>query len=83
MNGTTTTPAVTNPYLAWSPVNSQSRVVDLVRSAKHTLIVSSENLSDPVIQAALIDAASRQSTSGSSRRCVTRTPTRSTTCRSR
>ena len=58
-NGTKTTPALASPYLAVSPINSQSRLADLVNSAKSTIIASSENLGDPSIQAAMVAAAAR------------------------
>jgi cardiolipin synthase A/B len=58
-NGTATTPALSSPYLAWSPVNSESRLSDFVNSAKKTLVATSENLGDPDIQKAMIAAAKR------------------------
>jgi phosphatidylserine/phosphatidylglycerophosphate/cardiolipin synthase-like enzyme len=58
-NGTATTPTVSDAHLAWSPVNSESRLVAFVAAAKKTLVVSSENLGDAPIQAALIAAAKR------------------------
>ena len=58
-NGTATTPAVNDAHLAWSPVNSESRLVAFVGAATKTLVVSSENLGDAPIQAALIAAAKR------------------------
>ena len=58
-NNTNITPTLSSPYLAWSPVNSEDRLVAFVKAAQTTLIVSSENLGDAPIQAALIDAVAR------------------------
>ncbi len=58
-NGTATTPPVSNAHLAWSPVNSESRLVAFVNAATKSLVVSSENLGDAPIQAALVAAAKR------------------------
>jgi phosphatidylserine/phosphatidylglycerophosphate/cardiolipin synthase-like enzyme len=57
--GTATTPPLTNPSLAWSPINSRDRLKAFVDSAKKTLVVSSENLGDPTIQQAMLDAVGR------------------------
>ncbi len=59
-NNTANTPELTDPNLVWSPVNSEDRLVALVKSATKTLVVSSENLGDAPIQAALIDAATNR-----------------------
>jgi cardiolipin synthase len=58
-NGTATTPTLSSPYLAWSPVNSESRLTAFVNSAKTSLVATSENLGDPDIQKAMIAAAKR------------------------
>lgn len=58
-SGTATTPPLTDPHLAWSPVNSRDRLVAFVEGAKKTLVVSSENLGDAPIQKALIAAVTR------------------------
>ena len=58
-NNTAITPTVSDANLAWSPINSESRLVSFVESATKTLVVSSENLGDAPIQAALIAAAKR------------------------
>jgi cardiolipin synthase len=58
-NGTANTPALSSPYLAWSPVNSESRLTDFVNSAKTSLVATSENIGDPDIQAAMIAAVKR------------------------
>jgi phosphatidylserine/phosphatidylglycerophosphate/cardiolipin synthase-like enzyme len=52
-------PGVSDPRLVLSPVNSESRLQELIGSAKRELIVTVENLGDPVIQEALIRAARR------------------------
>lgn len=56
-NGTSDTPALSSPYLVWSPSDSESRLVSLIQSAKKTIVVSSENLGDDAIDQALIAAA--------------------------
>jgi cardiolipin synthase A/B len=58
-NATANTPALTSPYLAVSPVNSQSTLTAFVNSAQKTLVVTSENIGDPDIQAAMIGAVKR------------------------
>jgi cardiolipin synthase len=58
-NDTANTPALSSPYLAWSPVNSEDRLVAFVESAQSTLVVSSENLGDAPIQQAMVAAAAR------------------------
>jgi cardiolipin synthase len=59
-NNTNNTPTLSDPNLVWSPVNSEDRLVAFVKSATKTLVVSSENLGDAPIQAALIDAATNR-----------------------
>jgi phosphatidylserine/phosphatidylglycerophosphate/cardiolipin synthase-like enzyme len=51
-NGTATTPAVSDAHLAWSPVNSESRLVAFVNAATKSLALSSENLGDALVAAA-------------------------------
>lgn len=51
------TPNLTNPYLLWSPVNSESGIISLIQSATKTLEVDTENLSDKNVIDALIAAA--------------------------
>jgi phosphatidylserine/phosphatidylglycerophosphate/cardiolipin synthase-like enzyme len=58
-NGTANTPLLTDPHLAWSPVNSEGRLVAFIEAAEKSLVVSSENLGDAAIQKALIAAAGR------------------------
>jgi phosphatidylserine/phosphatidylglycerophosphate/cardiolipin synthase-like enzyme len=58
-NGTANNPAVSDPYLAWSPINSEDRLVAFVKAATKTLVVTSENIGDAPIQAAMIDAVNR------------------------
>jgi phosphatidylserine/phosphatidylglycerophosphate/cardiolipin synthase-like enzyme len=60
-NGTVT-PTLTNPYLLWSPVNSQAGIVSLINSATKTLELDTENLSTSSktgVLAALEAAAAR------------------------
>ena len=50
-NDTSKTPAArADPNLAWSPVNSEARLVELVECATKTLVASSENIGDAAIQ---------------------------------
>jgi cardiolipin synthase A/B len=58
-NGTGTTPTVTNANLLWSPVNSEHKLVDLIHSAKSTIVATVENLGDTAIQNALAAAAAK------------------------
>lgn len=54
-----TTPALSDPHLLVSPVNSRQRWMDLINSAKSTLQTEQEEMSDPGIINALIAAAKR------------------------
>ncbi len=56
---TKNTPPLTCPSLLWSPVNSESRLVALIDSAKSTIVSSTENLGDKAIDRALANAANR------------------------
>jgi phosphatidylserine/phosphatidylglycerophosphate/cardiolipin synthase-like enzyme len=58
-NGTGNSPAVSDPRLVVSPVNSEARLEGLIDSADRELIATVENLGDPVIQEALLRAAGR------------------------
>ncbi len=53
------TPKLTNTNLLWSPVNSEEKIINLMNSAKKTIISTVENLGSPTIQAAYIAAAKR------------------------
>ncbi len=53
------TPQLNELHLVWSPVNSLTKLVSLITSAKKSLIVQVENLGDSQIQAALIAAVKR------------------------
>ena len=53
------TPALSAVHLVWSPVNSLAKLVNLISSAKKSLVVQVENLGAEQIQAALIAAAKR------------------------
>jgi phosphatidylserine/phosphatidylglycerophosphate/cardiolipin synthase-like enzyme len=57
--GGNTTPALTSPYLAWSPVNTESKIAAFVDAAKTSLVVTTENLGDKVVMIALENAAAR------------------------
>jgi phosphatidylserine/phosphatidylglycerophosphate/cardiolipin synthase-like enzyme len=61
-NGGMVTPALTNPYLLWSPVNSQQGILALIASATKTIELDTENLSTSSktgVLAALEAAAAR------------------------
>jgi cardiolipin synthase len=54
--------AVTPPYgdgLVWSPTNAQSVILSVINSAKDSLLVENEEMSDSSIVSALMSAASR------------------------
>lgn len=53
------TPQVIEAHLVWSPVNSLTKLVNFISSAKKSLIVNVENLGDSQIQTALIAAVKR------------------------
>lgn len=53
------TPAVSDIHLIWSPVNSLTKLVNLISSAKKSLVLQVENLGDDGIQASLIAAAKK------------------------
>jgi phosphatidylserine/phosphatidylglycerophosphate/cardiolipin synthase-like enzyme len=53
------TPPLASPALVWSPVNSESRIVALVESARASIITSTENLGDKPLGDALGRAAKR------------------------
>ncbi len=57
VNGTITPP--TGDDLVWSPTNSQTLMVGLINSAKQTLLVENEEMSDTAIVNALEAAAER------------------------
>jgi len=50
-------PTLTNPYLAWSPNNSEGKLINLIASAKKSIDLEVENLGNLEIQDALIEAA--------------------------
>ncbi len=56
---TKVTPPLSCASLLWSPVNSESRLVSLIDSAKTSIATSSENLGDKAIDEALAKAAAR------------------------
>jgi len=53
------TPQVSELHLVWSPVNSLTKLVNLISSAKKSLAVQVENLGHEQIQSALIAAAKK------------------------
>jgi cardiolipin synthase len=58
-NGTGGTPVLTDAHLAWSPVNSESRLVAFIDAAAKDLVVTTENLGDAAIMDALERASAR------------------------
>jgi phosphatidylserine/phosphatidylglycerophosphate/cardiolipin synthase-like enzyme len=58
-NGTGATPELHQASLAWSPVNSESRLVAFIDGAEKDLVVTTENLGDVAIMSALERAATR------------------------
>lgn len=56
---TDTTPAVSNPNLAWSPTNSTNQLVKLINSATKSLVVEVENLGANDLTNAFNAAATR------------------------
>jgi phosphatidylserine/phosphatidylglycerophosphate/cardiolipin synthase-like enzyme len=58
--GTGVSPDVSQANLVWSPLNSRTKLVHLVDSARHTISATVENLGDPEIQAALIRAVTER-----------------------
>jgi phosphatidylserine/phosphatidylglycerophosphate/cardiolipin synthase-like enzyme len=51
------TPALSNARLLWSPINSSSKLVDLIMSAKHDIKLMVENLGSNEIRDALLAKA--------------------------
>jgi cardiolipin synthase A/B len=60
--GIGTTPALKQPNLVWSPVDSEDRLAALVSSASKTVIATVENLGDPKMMTAFEDAAAKGAT---------------------
>jgi len=56
---TADTPALQNPNLIWSPVNSESRLLDLINSAQRSIITTVENFDRDSILMALSQATAR------------------------
>ncbi len=56
-NKTGLTPTLTNSNLVWSPVTSETKLSQLVASAKQSIILTVENLGDKPFQQALLTAA--------------------------
>ncbi len=50
---------VTNKDLLWSPVNSQKRLINLIKSAKKSIIIENEEIIDKDIARALVKAAKK------------------------
>lgn len=57
--GAGSSPKLTSSNLLWSPVNSEAKILNLINSAKKTIISTVENLGSPTIQTAYIAAAKR------------------------
>lgn len=56
---TAATPELSNPYLIWSPINTEEKLLNLISSAKNEVEVIVENLGHPKIHQALINASNR------------------------
>jgi cardiolipin synthase len=54
-----TTPTISAPNLVVSPVNSRTKMLALINSAKETLSIENEEMKDTQVEQALADAASR------------------------
>ncbi|MGZ3693397.1 MAG: phospholipase D-like domain-containing protein [Bdellovibrionota bacterium] len=57
--GTSNSPALTEPPLVWSPINSREKLVNLINSAVTNIAAQVENLGDPEIEVAFAQAAIR------------------------
>ena len=51
------TPTLTEGPLAWSPVNSKAKLLELIASTRHSLVLTTEELTDPDMICALQDVA--------------------------
>jgi len=56
-NGAAVTPA--EDSLVWSPVNSRSKILEIINGARRTLLVDNEETGDKQCMSALMDAAKR------------------------
>lgn len=59
LTGKAETPPLRDPNLIWSPLNSRTKLVALINSARSQIRVQVENLGDPEIQRAFSEAAKR------------------------
>ena len=57
--GTANTPAVSDPHLLWSPINSGAKLHDLIGSAQHSIVAVAENILDTDVINDLIAAKAR------------------------
>lgn len=58
-NGTAITPALSQPNLVWSPINSEAKVIALIDSAKTTIEIWIENMGEMNVTEALKNAVGR------------------------
>jgi cardiolipin synthase len=58
-SNTMITPRLQSANLVWSPVNSETKIVELIASSQRSLEVTSENLGNAKVTEALIDARKR------------------------
>jgi cardiolipin synthase len=56
---TKNTPALNEPNLIWSPINSQEKLADMIDSAESEIELMVENMGDASVQASLGNAANR------------------------
>ncbi len=59
-NSTQVTPLLTSPYLIWSPVNSEGKLVDLINQAEKSIEIWIENLGNAQVHSALKKAVERK-----------------------
>ncbi len=53
------TPQLSDPHLLWSPVDSEAKLVSFINSARSSIYSTVENLGNPAIQNAFVQAATR------------------------
>ena len=58
-SNTCTTPPLNSNFLIWSPVNAETKLLTLIRSAHETLEMTVENLGNAKVEQALTEMASR------------------------
>ena len=59
LSNTCSTPPLKNDFLIWSPVNAETKLLTLIRSAHETLEMTVENLGNAKVEQALTEMTSR------------------------